>query len=135
MIPALKSDPLDTAPSRRTLSGLNAELGKKRLIGVIGPVGAGKSSLLQAILRELPLDSGSIHIDGTISYASQEPWIFAGSVRQNIIFGLAYDKQRYDAVVRACALGTDFAQLPDGDRTIIGERGISLSGGQKARVK
>lgn len=105
------------------------------LTGVIGPVGAGKTSFLQALLRELPLESGSISINGSLSYASQEPWVFAGSVRQNILFGEEFDRERYDAVVKTCALVKDFEQLENGDRTIIGERGASLSGGQKARVK
>lgn len=118
-----------------TLGNMNAELPRGKLIGVIGQVGAGKSSLLQAILRELPLKSGSIDINGTLSYAGQEPWVFAGTVRQNILFGQEYNKERYDEVIKTCSLTTDFEQLPHGDRTIIGERGTSLSGGQKARVK
>lgn len=95
----------------------------------------GKSSFLQALLRELPLESGSISINGSVSYASQEPWVFAGTVRQNILFGEEYDKERYEAVVKTCALLKDFDQLENGDRTVIGERGASLSGGQKARIK
>lgn len=118
-----------------TLSNINVDFKKGKLIGVVGPVGAGKSSLLQALLRELPLESGSIHVNGSISYAAQEPWVFAGSVRQNILFGLDMDRERYDAVVKACALLKDFEQLEFGDKTIIGERGASLSGGQKARIK
>lgn len=124
-----------SAPRPATLESLNADLPAGMLVGIIGPVGAGKSSLLQAVLRELPLESGSINQSGTISYASQEPWIFAGTVRQNVLFGRAYDKERYDAVIKACALVKDFKQLANGDRTLIGERGASLSGGQKARVK
>lgn len=122
-------------PKATTLDCLKADFEKGKLIGIVGPVGAGKSSLLQAILRELPVESGTINVNGTISYAGQEPWVFAGTVRQNILFGREFEKERYDAVIRACALVTDFEQLPDGDRTVIGERGASLSGGQKARVK
>lgn len=133
--PADKAEARQTAHNSATLDGLSVELEKGKIIGVVGPVGAGKSSLLQIILRELPLDSGSLQINGSISYASQEPWVFAGSIRQNVLFGQEYEKDRYDAVVRACALATDFEQLPNGDRTIIGERSTSLSGGQKARVK
>lgn len=118
-----------------TLDALDAEFEQGKLIGIIGPVGAGKSSFFQALLRELPVESGVININGTMSYASQEPWVFAGTVRQNILFGMEYEKERYDAVIKACALVRDFEQLSDGDRTLIGERGTSLSGGQKARVK
>lgn len=117
------------------LNGLSIDLPKGKLIGVIGPVGAGKSSLLQALLRELPLESGTISINGSISYASQEPWIFAASIRQNILFGQEYNRDRYNGVVKTCALTKDFEQFERGDLTLVGERGISLSGGQKARIK
>lgn len=91
-------------------------------------------SLIQAILGELPAESGSINVHGTFSYASQEPWLFTGTVRQNILFGLPMDKNRYRTVVKKCALERDFELLPFGDKTIVGERGTSLSGGQKARI-
>ncbi|XP_065203724.1 probable multidrug resistance-associated protein lethal(2)03659 isoform X2 [Planococcus citri] len=120
--------------AENSLNDLNIKVAKRSLLAVIGPVGAGKSSILQAILRELPLKSGDIKISGTISYASQEPWLFAGSVRQNILFGLPMDKERYRQVVQVCSLKTDFEQFPYGDKTIVGERGVSLSGGQRARV-
>lgn len=125
----------ETIPFRPpTLDNLNFHCQKGSLIGVIGAVGAGKSSLLQAILRELPLESGELLVNGTVSYACQEPWVFAASIRQNILFGLEYEKGHYMSVVRACNLQPDFEHLPFGDQSIIGERGSSLSGGQKARV-
>ncbi|CAH0405995.1 unnamed protein product [Chilo suppressalis] len=122
------------AHPENTLTDLSLTIKPGKLIAVIGPVGAGKSSLLHVLLRELPLQSGSVHIGGTISYASQEPWLFAGSVRQNILFGQAMDRPRYNAVVRRCALDRDFTLFPHGDKTIVGERGVSLSGGQRARI-
>lgn len=118
-----------------TLHNINAEFAKGKLIGIVGPIGSGKSSLLQALLRELPIESGSISVCGKVSYACQEPWVFAGSVRQNILFGQEMDRNRYDMVVKACALEKDFEQLEFEDRTLVGERGASLSGGQKARIK
>lgn len=118
-----------------TLANLNIDFPTGKLIGIIGPVGAGKSSLLQAILRELPLKSGSIHIDGTISYANQESWVFAASIRQNILFGDEYNRDRYNKVVECCALARDFEDFENGDLTLVGERGSSISGGQKARIK
>jgi ATP-binding cassette subfamily C (CFTR/MRP) protein 4 len=69
-----------------------------------------------------------------VAYASQEPWIFSGTVRQNILCGLDYDTERYNRVIDACALVNDLGHFPDGDGTLVGERGTSLSGGQKARV-
>lgn len=118
-----------------TLENINADFPKGKLIGIIGPVGEGKSSFLQALLRELPLESGTIRINGAISYACQEPWVFAGSVRQNILFGQKMDRNRYDSVIESCALQKDLEQLAHGDKAIIGERGQLLSGGQKARIK
>lgn len=120
--------------SEYTLENVNLRAQPGTLVAVIGPVGAGKSSLFQAILGELPPESGSIQVNGAISYASQEPWLFTGTVRSNILFGQPYDRERYRQVVKKCALERDFALLPHGDRTIVGERGASLSGGQKARI-
>lgn len=117
-----------------TLININVDLPKGKLIGVIGPVGAGKSSFLQMLLRELPIDSGALSINGSISYANQEPWVFAASVRQNILFGNDYDHNRYNDIVKCCALRRDFEQFENGDLSIVGEKG-SLSGGQKARIK
>lgn len=96
---------------------------------------SGKSSFLRALLNEMPVDSGSISISGSLSYACQEPWIFPGSVKQNIIFSNPFDENLYDRVLRSCALDVDIAKFEGGDKLVIGDRGISLSGGQKARVK
>ncbi|XP_011211265.2 probable multidrug resistance-associated protein lethal(2)03659 isoform X1 [Bactrocera dorsalis] len=117
-----------------TLNNVNLNVKPRTLVAVIGPVGSGKSSLIQAILGELPTESGSITVHGSYSYASQEPWLFTGTIRQNILFGLPMDKHRYRAVVKKCALERDFELLPHGDKTLVGERGASLSGGQKARI-
>ncbi|XP_027849228.2 ATP-binding cassette sub-family C member 4-like [Aphis gossypii] len=120
--------------TENSLENINLNVIPGRLVGVIGPVGSGKSSLLQAILRELPLSKGKITVNGVVSYASQEPWLFAGSVKQNILFGSAMDHERYEKVIQVCALKTDLKQFPYGDKTIVGERGVSLSGGQRARI-
>lgn len=118
-----------------TLKDVTLNIPNGKLIGIVGPIGSGKSSLLQALLRELPVEKGSIKLNGSISYACQEPWVFAGSVRQNILFGEEFNRSRYDAVVKACALEKDFEQFEYEDRTLVGEKGASLSGGQKARIK
>ena len=86
------------------------------------------------LLKELPLESGSLDIQGKIAYASQEPWSFNSSVRNNILFGSPFVESRYEKVVNVCALERDFKLFPYGDKTLVGERGVSLSGGQKARL-
>ncbi|CAG9854243.1 unnamed protein product [Phyllotreta striolata] len=101
---------------------------------IVGPVGSGKSTLLHIIMRELELQSGTVSVRGIISYASQEPWLFGGSVRQNILFGQKFEQKKYDEVIRVCALQRDFTLFPHGDRTLVGDRGVTLSGGQKARI-
>ncbi|KAL8559263.1 hypothetical protein ACOMHN_040387 [Nucella lapillus] len=87
-----------------------------------------------AILGELQASSGSVSVKGKVAYISQQAWVFSGSVRQNILFGSTYNKGRFDSVVRASALQKDLEIMPQGDSTLIGDRGISLSGGQRARV-
>lgn len=115
-----------------TLSNISIDIRKGHLVGIIGHVGSGKSSLLQVILKEIELQSGSLVVRGSTAYTNQEPWIFNSSIRQNILFGLEYDKERYDKTVAACGLDSDFKQFPYSDLTLVGER--TLSGGQKARV-
>ncbi|KAM8705385.1 hypothetical protein ACLKA7_009792 [Drosophila subpalustris] len=124
----------DSKANEYTLDNINLKFKPRQLVAVIGPVGSGKSSLIQTILGELPPESGTVKVNGSLSYASQEPWLFTGTVRQNILFGLPMDKSRYRQVVKKCALERDFELLPYGDKTIVGERGASLSGGQKARI-
>lgn len=124
----------DTENTEYTLNNVNLRVQPGTLVAIIGPVGSGKTSLIQAILGELPIESGTIMVNGVVSYASQEPWLFSGSVRTNILFGQEMNRERYRLVIKKCALERDFALLPNGDKTIVGERGQSLSGGQKARI-
>lgn len=100
----------------------------------MGRVGSGKSSILQAILGDLWKINGEVVVHGSAAYVAQQPWVMNASVKENIIFGHRWDPQFYDRTVKACALLDDFKTLPDGDQTEVGERGISLSGGQKARL-
>uniref|UniRef100_T1IZ28 ABC transmembrane type-1 domain-containing protein n=1 Tax=Strigamia maritima TaxID=126957 RepID=T1IZ28_STRMM len=93
-----------------------------------------KTSLLMAILQELPLTNGVLSLTGSLAYTSQQPWIYHATVRSNIIMGNAFIRKRYSEVIRACSLETDISLLPYGDQTLVGERGAVLSGGQKARV-
>ncbi|XP_021464330.1 multidrug resistance-associated protein 4 isoform X2 [Oncorhynchus mykiss] len=124
----------DTSQDAPSLQNLSLTVKSEQLVAVIGPVGAGKSSLLSAILGELPHDKGVLKVKGQLTYASQQPWVFPGTIRSNILFGKALHPQKYEKVLRACALKRDMELLPDGDLTVIGDRGATLSGGQKARV-
>ncbi|CAD6222001.1 GSCOCT00005267001.2-RA-CDS [Cotesia congregata] len=139
-----------------TLCDVTLNVKPGELCTLVGPVGSGKSSLLNLLLQELPVSAGTVGLfqfenkksivfkskhrfiqdnpEMTISYASQDPWLFSGTIRENILFGLEYDHTRYLEVTRVCSLMKDFQQFPNGDLTSVGERGASLSGGQKARV-
>nr|CAD7398179.1 unnamed protein product [Timema poppensis] len=117
-----------------TLQDINLRAKQGKLIAIIGPVGSGKSSLLQVLLGELTVSEGTCAVEGSLSYACQEPWVFGSTIRQNIVFGSTFNKRRYDEVVRVCALRRDLEGFPQGDLTQVGERGSSLSGGQKARI-
>ena len=90
--------------------------------------------MLQAVLRELPLNAGSVETNGRIAYAPQDPWLFTGSVRENVLFGLPYRHKWYTQVLEACSMKEDITMFPYGDKTLVGEKGMSLSGGQKARI-
>ncbi|KAJ5723756.1 Metal resistance protein YCF1 [Penicillium malachiteum] len=116
------------------LQNIDLSARKGELSCIVGRVGAGKSSLLQSILGELWKCNGEVVVRGRVAYVAQAPWVMNASVRENIVFGHRWDPDFYDLTVEACALLDDFKNLPDGDQTEVGERGISLSGGQKARV-
>ncbi|XP_055904385.1 probable multidrug resistance-associated protein lethal(2)03659 [Eupeodes corollae] len=119
---------------REHLSGCSFQIQENEFLGVVGSIGSGKSSLLNAILGEIDVTAGNLEVHGILSYAPQEPWIFEGSIRDNILFIEKFNEERYKAVIRACSLQRDIDAFPFGDSTIIGERGVSLSGGQKARI-
>ncbi|KAI9598139.1 hypothetical protein BDF19DRAFT_433612 [Syncephalis fuscata] len=101
---------------------------------LVGRVGSGKSSLISALLGDMAKLHGEVELKGTVAYAAQQPWIMNATLRENILFGHAYDPDFYQKTIEACALTQDFEMLPGGDQTEIGEKGINLSGGQKARV-
>ncbi|KAK4473859.1 hypothetical protein MN116_003190 [Schistosoma mekongi] len=117
-----------------TLNNINFKISGHELIGIIGSVGSGKSSLLQTILGELPFLSGKVCRSPSIAYLPQVAWIFPGTIRQNILCHLPFDSERYASVLKATNLNIDLSRFPDGDKTYVGERGSGLSGGQKARI-
>ncbi|KAF8587167.1 multidrug resistance-associated ABC transporter [Ramaria rubella] len=128
------------------LRNINVKLARGKLTVITGPTASGKTALLMALLGEMDHISGTLSIpknphivnerglQNAISYAAQTPWLQQKSIKDNIIFEYPLDQERYDAVVEACALNPDLRALEDGDRTEIGARGVTLSGGQKARV-
>ena len=116
------------------LNGLDFSVGRNELVAVIGGVGSGKSSLLAALAGDMRRTSGSVTMGATRAFCPQYAWIQNTTVKENIMFGKDYDKNWYEAVVDACALRPDLDMLPYGDLTEIGERGITVSGGQKQRL-
>ncbi|KAF9121964.1 hypothetical protein BGW39_010133 [Mortierella sp. 14UC] len=116
------------------LDKINIRIPRGALVAVVGPVGSGKSSLLQAMIGNMTLTEGRIVRGTNISYASQTAWIQNATIRDNILFDTPFDEERYHRVVKACSLEADLKLFPFGDMTEIGERGVNLSGGQKARL-
>ncbi|KAK8608369.1 hypothetical protein V6N13_023795 [Hibiscus sabdariffa] len=118
-----------------TLRDVNLEVRKGEKIAVCGPVGAGKSSILHAMLGEIPKISGTVYVSGSIAYVSQTSWIQSGTIRDNILYGKPMDEEIYKRAVKSCALDKDIDNFDLGDLTEIGQRGINMSGGQKQRIQ
>nr|POE63715.1 oligomycin resistance atp-dependent permease yor1 [Quercus suber] len=116
------------------INDINLSVGRNELIAVIGSVGSGKSSLLGALAGDMRRTSGNVTFGATRAFCPQYAWIQNATVKQNICFGKDFDKKWYNEVVDACALRPDLEMLPSGDLTEIGERGITVSGGQKQRL-
>lgn len=124
-----------TSPSAPLiLHDLDFSARKGELSCIVGRVGSGKSSFISAFLGDMYKVHGEVVTRGKIAYVAQQPWIMNASVKDNILFGHRYDPEFYQKTIDACALADDFKALPDSDETEVGEKGISLSGGQKARL-
>ncbi|KAI9764254.1 MAG: hypothetical protein M1839_005970 [Geoglossum umbratile] len=128
------SSPLLNEQEPFKLSGLDFSIGRKELIAVIGGVGSGKSSLLAALAGDMRMTNGEMIMGASRGFCPQYAWIQNATLRDNILFGRAYDRDWYSDVVDACALRPDIEMLDDGDLTEIGERGITVSGGQRQRL-
>ncbi|XP_067134909.1 ATP-binding cassette sub-family C member 4-like [Centruroides vittatus] len=120
--------------TKPTLNGISLNMKPGELLTVIGPVGSGKTSLLMSVLGEIPITSGEVSVKGKISYASQEAWVFNATVRENILFGEEYEEDKYRKILHITALEKDIRLFPKRDLTVVGERGVIMSGGQKARI-
>lgn len=124
----------DTA-KKPILKNLNITISHGSFVTVIGPSGCGKSTLLKAILGEVPCLGGSIQVlPQSIAFCEQTPWHTNGTIEDCIVAMAGYDARWYSSVIYACALAEDFKQLPRGDKTVIGSKGIALSGGQSQRI-
>lgn len=118
------------------ISGISMHVKRGELVAVVGPVGCGKSALLLSILGELRRTAGCVERVQQVGFSSQPPFLMTNTVKDAITGGRcgSADEARYTRILRACALLRDFSMWPRGDATRIGERGVTLSGGQKARV-
>ncbi|CUA72234.1 hypothetical protein RSOLAG22IIIB_00899 [Rhizoctonia solani] len=126
--------PMTSTKTPFKMNNINLEIPKGQLCAIVGPVGSGKSSLLQGLIGEMRKTGGDIRFGGTVGYCPQTAWIQSISIRDNITFSQPYDEQKYQDIVRRVCLQPDFDMLPHGDLTEVGEKGISLSGGQKQRI-
>eukprot|EP00884_Botryococcus_braunii_P000224 jgi/Botrbrau1/10201/Bobra.116_1s0017.1 len=116
------------------LSDINLQVNEGDLVCVVGRVGSGKSSLVNAILGEMCFESGRVAVGGRVAYVAQQAWIVNDTLKNNVLFGSPLDQERWQSTIEACSLISDLAVLPGGEGTEIGEKGINLSGGQKQRI-
>lgn len=137
-----------TVAEQFLLRNVNLAIPTGKLTTIVGAVGSGKSSILSAVLGEMNLNAGQVVLrrspgaesansvpgSASIAYCAQSPWILNASIKDNILFGSQFDEKRFERAIDVCALTADLAILPAGVGTEIGERGVNLSGGQKARV-
>ncbi|KAF9020670.1 multidrug resistance-associated ABC transporter [Hymenopellis radicata] len=126
------SVPPDEAPFE--LKDLHLKISRGAFVAIVGRVGSGKSSILQALIGEMRRLNGEVVLGGSVAYVPQTPWIRNATLRENILFGQPDDSDRLDDIIKACCLEPDIEMLPNGVMTEIGEKGINLSGGQKARI-
>ncbi|KAJ3226413.1 Multidrug resistance-associated protein 1 [Chytriomyces hyalinus] len=117
-----------------TLRDINLVIPRGQLVLIVGRVGSGKSTLLNAILGQLETVKGKISRNGTVSYCPQQPWIRTGTVEENILFGTAYDETKLKNCISVTSLERDISGMPSGVKTVLGEKGTSISGGQKTRI-
>jgi len=119
---------------RVVLKNVSLQIKKGEFIVIAGPVGSGKSTLLGSLSKGLEPLEGACNVAGSRAFVSQRPFLLNGTIKENILFGLPYDEGNYQDVIHYAALTQDLAAMQDGDDTVVGESGVQLSGGQKARV-
>jgi ABC-type multidrug transport system fused ATPase/permease subunit len=116
------------------LNEVNLEIKKGMKVAIVGAVGCGKSSLLSGLIGDMPKIAGEVQTNGKIAYCSQQPWILTDTIEGNIVFHQTFDQEKLNLVLKACGLDSDLELFPARAQTEIGEKGVNLSGGQKARV-
>ncbi|UZJ54083.1 hypothetical protein CBS101457_003403 [Exobasidium rhododendri] len=116
------------------LVDLDWQVKRGTFVCIVGSVGSGKSSLVRSLLGDMHRVKGVCSLGAQMAYCPQTAWLLSASIRNNILFGLEYDKKKYEDVLRRCCLDMDLATFSERDETIVGEKGISLSGGQKQRI-
>ncbi|RLB93053.1 MAG: ABC transporter ATP-binding protein [Deltaproteobacteria bacterium] len=134
-------------PQQPLLSDITMDIQAGTRVGITGPPGSGKTSLVQLIPRLYNLTAGNLFIDDHeisrldpdhirehIAFMPQESFLFSGTLEENILLGRKVEKQRLEQIIQACDLTTTINAMPDGLSTLVGERGVTLSGGQKQRV-
>ncbi|KAJ3061387.1 ABC transporter C member 13 [Podochytrium sp. JEL0797] len=127
-------EPMKAEPPRNVLVNLDLHIEKGTFVAVIGSVGSGKSSLLSAILGDLEKSAGKISTNGRIAYCTQQPWIRTGTIEENVVFGDEVNHDKLKLAVTCTCLASDLANMPSGLQTVLGEKGSSVSGGQKTRI-
>ncbi|KAI9350227.1 P-loop containing nucleoside triphosphate hydrolase protein [Obelidium mucronatum] len=133
---SIELDPKEEVPEKDvfTLNDISVSIKKGSLVAVVGATGSGKSSLLSAITGGMRKTGGLATVYGSVAYCAQEPWIISGTIEENITLLDETVVESCESAIAACSLTKDLNSFPSGIKTQIGEKGINLSGGQKARV-
>ena len=116
------------------LKDISVRIPKGALVAVVGRVGSGKTSFVSSLVGEMTKNAGLVMVNGTMSLSAQQAWLVNDTVRNNILFGKPYDDAKYKEILKVCCLEDDLKMLAGGDQCEIGDRGINVSGGQKARI-
>ncbi|KAF9905921.1 hypothetical protein EC991_001162 [Linnemannia zychae] len=124
----------ESKESNPTLKFISMKIKPGDLVAIVGDVGSGKSSTLAAIMGQIRLMAGNRAVRGTLAYVPHDAWLLNATAKENILFGSTFNQEKYNAILRVCALNRDMTLLSAGDETEIGERGINLSQGQRQRV-
>ena len=116
------------------LKNITTRIPKGALVAVVGRVGSGKTSFVSSLVGEMTRNAGVVMVNGSMSLSAQQAWLVNDTVRGNILFGKPYDEAKYNEILKVCCLEDDLKVLAGGDMCEIGDRGINVSGGQKARI-